>query len=172
MRILALQLQQEILTAGAGTGAGAGAATTGAGAAGAGAAGAGAAAVQEGRLRVAHMALGLWRYYSQFLPLVRSFQDLLRQPILTKLRDEVSAVFCVLGCVLLLGCVLCWGLCSVVLFVNFYYYHYYYSSPFTFPLFPSPSHPFSLTLISNPPNTTQPTQHNTTHRCALASGTI
>ena len=39
---------------------------------------------------LARVVMGVWRYYQQFLPAVRSFQDLLRSPIERRLKGEVK----------------------------------------------------------------------------------
>jgi len=40
--------------------------------------------------RRAHLVFGIWRYYAQFLPLVRNFQDSHRDPLITRIRGEVK----------------------------------------------------------------------------------
>ena len=39
---------------------------------------------------LARVVMGVWRYYQQFLPAVRNFQDLLRAPIERRLKGEVK----------------------------------------------------------------------------------
>jgi MoxR-like ATPase len=40
--------------------------------------------------RLARIVMGVWRYYQQFLPAVRRFQDILRDPIEKRLKGEVK----------------------------------------------------------------------------------
>ena len=40
--------------------------------------------------RRAHIVYGVWRYYVQFLPLVRRYQDNCRDPLITRIRGEVK----------------------------------------------------------------------------------
>ena len=40
--------------------------------------------------RLARVVMGVWRYYQQFLPAVRRFQDILRDPIEKRLKGEVK----------------------------------------------------------------------------------
>jgi midasin (ATPase involved in ribosome maturation) len=40
--------------------------------------------------KVANMCYGVWRYYAQFLPSVRSFMDTLKGPIQQRLHDEIK----------------------------------------------------------------------------------
>eukprot|EP00601_Ochromonadales_sp_CCMP2298_P036437 CAMPEP_0173366452 /NCGR_PEP_ID=MMETSP1144-20121109/24246_1 /TAXON_ID=483371 /ORGANISM="non described non described, Strain CCMP2298" /LENGTH=228 /DNA_ID=CAMNT_0014317109 /DNA_START=235 /DNA_END=918 /DNA_ORIENTATION=- len=42
------------------------------------------------KVKLANIATGLWLYYEQYLPTVRSFQDTLRAPIQAKLQGEVK----------------------------------------------------------------------------------
>jgi midasin len=41
-------------------------------------------------LKVASICYGVWCYYSQFLPTVRKFQELLKTPLQTRLNDEIK----------------------------------------------------------------------------------
>jgi uncharacterized protein with von Willebrand factor type A (vWA) domain len=41
-------------------------------------------------LKVASVCHGVWCYYSQFLPTVRKFQELLKAPLQTRLNDEIK----------------------------------------------------------------------------------
>ena len=45
---------------------------------------------QSLKTRLARVVMGVWRYYQQFLPAVRKFQDLLRGPIERRLKGEVK----------------------------------------------------------------------------------
>ena len=42
------------------------------------------------QMKKAHLAFGVWHYYSQFLPAIRSLQAASKQPILQRIRGEVK----------------------------------------------------------------------------------